>query len=277
MPSQTGFAHLNGTQVYYEIAGSGAPLVLVHAGIADSRMWDEQFSVLAHDFTVVRYDMRGFGQTPMTAGMFAHRHDLAALLQHLNITHTALLGCSMGGKTIIDFALEFPDIVTALLPVAAGVSGYVVEGDHPSQWNALIAAYEQGDLAQTSEYEVQIWVDGPHRRPDQVPASIRDRVRAMNLIALATPDDLGTEQPLDPPAISRLHEIHVPTLVIMGELDQPRILEQCAYIAQEIPRAETVTLPTAHLPSMELPDTFKQVVQAFLQRTSVKNAQVSDA
>jgi len=183
----------------------------------------------------------------------------------------------MGGKTIIDFALEFPNIATALIPVAAGVSGYVVEGDHPSQWNALIAAYEQGDLAQTSEYEVQIWVDGPHRRPDQVPASIRDRVRAMNLIALATPDDLGTEQPLDPPAISRLHEIHVPTLVIMGELDQPRILEQCAYIAQEIPRAETVTLPTAHLPSMELPDTFNQIVQAFLRRTSAKNAEVSHA
>ena len=272
MPSQTGFAHLNGTQIYYEIAGSGPPLVLVHAGIADSRMWDEQFVVLAHDFTVVRYDMRGFGQTRMTAGPFAHPHDLAALLQHLNITSTALLGCSMGGRVSIDFALEFPDIATALIPVASGVSGYTFEGDQPSQWLALIAAYEQGDLAQTSEYEVQIWVDGPHRRPDQVPASIRDRVRAMNLIALATPEDLGTEQPLDPPAISRLHDIQVPTLVIIGELDQPRILEQCACIAHAIPRAETVTLPTAHLPSMERPDEFTQIVQGFLQRTIVKSA-----
>lgn len=272
MSSQTGFAHLNGTQVYYEIAGSGAPLVLVHAGIADSGMWDEQFSILAHDFTVVRYDMRGFGQTPMTAGTFAHRHDLAALLQHLNISRTALLGCSMGGEMIIDFALEFSDIATALIPVAAGVSGHVFEGEQPAQWNALVAAYDQGDLVQASEYEVQIWVDGPHRRPDQVPAHIRDRVRAMNLIALATPEDLGTEQQLDPPAISRLHDIHVPTLVIIGELDQPRILEQCAWIAQAIPQAETVTLPTAHLPSMERPAEFNQIVQAFLQRTLVKGA-----
>jgi 3-oxoadipate enol-lactonase len=272
MPLQTGFAHLNGTQIYYEIAGSGPPLVLVHAGIADSRMWDEQFAVLAHDFTIVRYDMRGFGQTRMTAGTFAHRHDLAALLRHLNISRAALLGCSMGGKTIIDFALEFPDIATALIPVASGVSGYVFEGDRPSQWDALVAAYKQGDLSQTSEYEVQIWVDGPHRRPDQVPASIRDRVRAMNLIALATPEDLGAEQSLDPPAISRLQDIHVPTLVIIGELDQPRILEQCACIAQAIPQAETVMLPTAHLPSMERPDEFNQIVQAFLQRTIVSNA-----
>jgi pimeloyl-ACP methyl ester carboxylesterase len=272
MPSQSGFAHLNGTQVYYEIAGSGPPLVLVHAGIADSRMWDEQFAVLARDFTVVRYDLRGFGQTPMTAGTFAHHHDLAALLQHLNIARTALLGCSMGGQMIIDFALEYPEIATALIPVASGVSGYVYEGDRPPQWDALVAAYEQGDLEQASEYEVQIWVDGPHRRPDQVPASIRDRVRTMNLIALATPEDLGTEQPLDPPAVSRLHEIGVPTLVIIGELDQPRILEQCAYIAQAIPRAETVRLPTAHLPNMERPDEFNRIVQAFLQRAFAERA-----
>jgi 3-oxoadipate enol-lactonase len=268
MPSQTGFAYFNGTQIYYEIAGSGTPLVLVHAGIADSSMWDEQFSVLAEDFMVVRYDMRGFGRTPMTAGTFAHRHDLAALLQHLNIARTALLGCSMGGEMIIDFALEFPGIAAALIPVASGVSGYVFEGDRPPQWNALVAAYEQGDLVQASEYEVQIWVDGPHRGPDRVPASIRDRVRAMNLIPLAIPDDLGDEQPLDPPAIGRLHDIHVPTLVIIGELDQPRILEQCAYIAQGIPHAETATLPTAHLPSMERPDEFNRIVREFLQEAA---------
>jgi len=266
MSSQTGFAHLNGTQLYYEVAGSGPALVLVHAGIADSRMWDEQFSVLAHDFTIVRYDMRGFGQTPMIAGTFAHRHDLAALLQHLNISRTALLGCSMGGQMILDFALEFPEIVTALIPVASGVSGYAFEGDRPPQWNALVAAYERGDLAQTSEYEVQIWVDGPHRRPDQVPASIRDRVHAMNLIALATPEDLGAEQPLDPPAINRLRDIQAPTFVVIGELDQPRILEQCAYIAQAIPGAETTSLPAAHLPNMERPEEFYQVVRDFLQR-----------
>lgn len=266
MPLQTGFAHLNGTQFYYEIAGSGPHLVLVHAGIADSRMWDEQFSVLARDFTVVRYDLRGYGQTPMTAGAFAHRRDLAALLQHLDISRTALLGCSMGGAMIIDFALEFPDVVTALIPVAAGISGHKWEGDRPPQWDALVAAYEQGDLVQASEYEVQIWVDGPHRRPDQVPANLRDLVREMNLIPLAVPEDLGEEQALDPPAINRLHDIYAPTLVIIGELDQPRTLAACAFMARGIPHAETVTLQTAHLPNMERPDEFNQIVKAFLQR-----------
>ncbi len=108
MLSQSGFAQLNGTQFYYEVAGSGPHLVLVHAGIADSRMWDEQFSVLARDFTVVRYDLRGFGQTLMVTGAFAHRHDLAALLQHLGIARTALIGCSMGGATI--FLRKFPTL-----------------------------------------------------------------------------------------------------------------------------------------------------------------------
>lgn len=267
--SHTGFAPLNGTRVYYEMAGSGPPLVLVHAGIADHRMWDEQFSVLARDFTVVRYDMRGFGQTPMVAGRFAHRHDLAALLQHLHIPRAALIGCSRGGETILDFALEFPDCVTALLPVTSGVSGYAFRGDPPPQWDALVAACDRGDLAQAAEYELQIWVDGPHRRPDQVPASIRERVRAMNLIALATPEDLGTEEPLDPPAIGRLHAIDAPTLVVIGALDQPRVLERCRCIAQGIPAAETATLPAAHLPNMECADAFNTLVRAFLQRTVV--------
>lgn len=273
MVLQTGFANVNGTRIYYEMTGSGPALVLVHAGIADSRMWDEQFSVLAHDFTVVRYDLRGFGQTPMIAGAYSHRHDLAALLQHLDIARTALLGCSTGGAMIIDFALEYPGVATALVPVAAGVSGHEWEGGRPQQWEALVAAYEQGDLVKASEYEVQIWVDGPHRRPDQVPASLRDRVREMNLIPLAVPDDLGEEQPLEPPAINRLHDIHVPTLVIIGELDQPRPLAACEVIAQGIPHAETVTLPAAHLPNMERPDEFNQIVQAFLRRSLLDEAQ----
>ncbi len=263
--ARSGFADINGTRTSYEIAGSGDPLVLVHAGIADSRMWDAQFEVFARDFTVVRYDLRGYGRTQAVAGAFSYHEDLAALLEHLGIARAALIGCSMGGRTIIDFALEHPASVAALVPVASGVSGYGSEGDEPPQWKAAVEAYERGDLEQVAEYEVQIWVDGPTRGPDVVPVAIRDLVREMDLIPLAVPDELVDERPLEPPAVGRLHEIAAPTLVVAGELDQPGVIRQCAFIAEQVPGAESATLPTAHLPNMERPLEFNELVLAFLR------------
>lgn len=265
MTATTGTIAVNGAELYYEVAGSGPAVVLVHAGIADSRMWDAQFAALAEFFTVVRYDMRGFGRTPMVAGDYAHRHDLLGLLDALNIDQAALVGCSMGGEMVLDFTLEFPDRVSALVPVASGVSGFEYNGPRPRQWEALVAADEQGDVSLFAELEVQIWVDGPQRGPDQVPSSIRDLVREMDLIALSAPQDLGKERPLEPPAVMRLNEIQVPTLVIIGDLDQPRIIVQAEYTAQHIPHARDMRLATAHLPNLELPDEFTSIVGGFLR------------
>jgi 3-oxoadipate enol-lactonase len=80
------------------------------------------------------------------------------------------------------------------------------------------------------------------------------------------PDDLGEDLPLDPPVVGRLHEIRVPMLLIVGELDQPSAPEQSAFIAEHVPHAERVSLPTAHLPSMERPNPFNEIVLAFLRR-----------
>ncbi|MEZ4726789.1 MAG: alpha/beta hydrolase [Caldilineaceae bacterium] len=121
---QTGSVALNGTTFFYEAAGAGHPLVLVHAGICDSRMWDEQFSVFAQQYQVVRYDLRGYEQTPAVAGSFAHHHDLYALLTYLGIARTHLLGCSMGGSACLDFALAHPTMVDKLILVGSSPSGY---------------------------------------------------------------------------------------------------------------------------------------------------------
>jgi pimeloyl-ACP methyl ester carboxylesterase len=265
MQTHTGRADINGAGIYYEIAGDGPPLMFVHAGIADGRMWDEQFDFFAHDYTVVRPDLRGYGRTPMPPGPFAHHRDLAALLRHLDLPRAAWVGCSMGGAAILDLALEHPEMIAALVPVASGVSGFEYEGGRPAQWAALEEAYYRGDLLAASEYEVQIWVDGPRRGPGDVPAALRDKVRAMNLIPLAVPEDPGQEVALDPPAIGRLGEIAAPALVVVGSLDQPSILARCERIAEGIPGAETVTLPTAHLPNMELPEEFNAALRAFLR------------
>lgn len=265
---QTGFAGINGTQFYYEVAGTGYPLVLVHAGIADRRMWDAQVRAFAQHYKVIRYDMRGYGKTAMVAGPFSHHQDLYDLLRFLGIEHAHLLGCSKGGTTIIDFTLEHPEMVSALVLVAATPSGYELRGDPPKQWDELVAAYKQHNFARASELEVQIWVDGPHRTPDQVDPTIRDRVREMNMIALATEaSELGSEQPLEPAAVNRLAELHVPTLVIVGDLDVPKLVTAGELLASKIVGAAKAVIPgTAHLPNLEQPEAFNQIVLDFLRR-----------
>lgn len=260
------FAELNGTKFYYELAGSGPPLVLVHAGIADGRMWDAQFSVFAQHYRVLRYDRRGFGQTPMVAGDYAHHGDLDALLQHLQIERALLVGCSQGAKTIVDFALEHPARVAALGLVAPALSGFAFNGAAPPQAAALDRAEAAGDLALVNELELQVWVDGPHRTPADVDAAVREQVRAMNALALQTPMDLGQEQPLVPSAAGRLGEIHAPTLILTGNLDTPRTLAAAEWLAQHIAGATRVSMEgTAHLPNMEQPAVFNQHVLTFLQ------------
>jgi pimeloyl-ACP methyl ester carboxylesterase len=263
---QSGFAEVNGARLYYEVAGGGDPLVMVHAGIADRRMWNSQWPVLAERYTVVRYDLRGFGQSASVEGTFSHHEDLYGLLEFLGITGAVLMGCSRGGAACIDMTLEHPDRVQALILVGAGVGGVQRSGERPKQWEEAVSSFEQGDLERTAELEVQIWVDGPRRASDQVDPQIRSLVREMNLIALQNEKlELGSEQALDPPALNRLHELRIPTLVIVGDQDQPDVVNMADLLEQRIAGARKEVLHgTAHLPNMEQPEHFNRLVLDFL-------------
>jgi pimeloyl-ACP methyl ester carboxylesterase len=264
---QSGRAHLEGADLYYEIAGEGPSLVLAHAGFVDGRMWDEQFPVLARHYRVVRYDRRGFGHSTLTPGPFSHRRDLYQLLQFLGIKRAHLLGCSVGGATIIDFALEHPDMTSSLILVSSALGGYQFQGDVPRPLQELMAALQANDLHQAAELAVRIWIAGPRRTPDQVDARLRERGREMSLTAL--PNIFVQEAPLEPPAIERLHELAAPTLVILGDLDDPSIAAIGDLLATRIQGARKAIIPgAAHLPNMDQPEHFNQQVLAFLQEVS---------
>ena len=262
---KNGFAEVGGARFYYEIAGEGPPLVLLHAGIADGRMWDEQFEVFAEHYQVLRYDRRGFGKTEMVAGAYSHHRDLHELLKLLQIEHAALLGCSQGAKIAVDFTLAHPDMTDALVLVAPALSGFAYTGDMPRQAEQMDLAEEAGDLAQINELELQIWVDGPQRTPDQVDARVRERVREMNRIALQTPDGLGNEQPLEPAAAGRLAELlHTPTLIVVGDLDTPKTLAAAGFLTTHIAGGRKLGMTgVAHLPNMESPEEFNRHVLSF--------------
>ena len=267
MLRETGMAEVNGARIYYEVAGEGEPLVLVHAGIADSRMWEAQLAEFANHYQVIRYDMRGFGRTAMEEGPYSHHDDLRGLLDSLDVERAHLVGCSMGGGAVLDFALEFPERARNLVLVGPAVSGFRPDLDPPRQWDEIVAADEAGDLGRISELEVQIWVDGPRRSPEDIDVSIRDLVREMNLIALENEaSGLGEAWEPEPPAVDRLPDIQAPSLLIVGEEDQPRVFAAADLLERELPNVRKVVIPgAAHLPNMERPEHFNRLVLDFLE------------
>ena len=273
---QTGFAPVNGTTLYYEVAGTGHPFILVHGHLLDRKSWDDQFGVFAKEYRVIRYDQRGFGDSGLiTKGQqYSDRQDLSALMKFLSIESAYLMGVSGGGSLAIDFTLEHPEMVDALIPVTAGVSGY-----HPSEevmskypevarlYTGLNEAFEQHNIPQAVEISLQLWTDGPGRLPNQAAPEVRQRVREMTTRNWERPDDEAQAEspptPLEPPAVGRLSQIAVPTLIILGEWDAPNPLDQ---LAAEIPGArKAVISETAHHPFMEKPAEFNEIVLDFLK------------
>jgi 3-oxoadipate enol-lactonase len=181
-PVRTGFAELNGTTLYYEVAGAGHPFVLVHGHLLDRRSWDDQFAVFAGRYRVIRYDQRGFGDSGLiTKGeSYSDRQDLYDLLKFLGIENAYLMGVSGGGALAIDFTLEHPEMVDALIPVTAGVSGFLpTEEDkqkHPDvvrMYTSLNEAFERHDIARAVEISLALWTDGPSRLPRQAAPAVR--------------------------------------------------------------------------------------------------------
>jgi 3-oxoadipate enol-lactonase len=266
--NRTGTLEVNGAQLYYEEWGAGPALVLVHAGIADGRMWDDQMPVFAQHYRVIRFDQRGFGRSAPASGTFARHEDLRALLAALEIERAHLVGCSMGGKMLIDFVLSYPAVAASLSLVCTGPYAFQYDAPRPRQADALNAAYEAGDVERASWLEIELWVDGPQRTPDQVPAAIREKVYQMNLQAIR--NELSAEadeQILEPHAVDRLGEIQTPTLVIIGDLDNPAAVAGATFTAASIPGAQKAVMTgTAHLPNLERPDEFNQILTDFLAR-----------
>ncbi len=255
--------------LYYEVAGSGEPLVLCHAGFVDSGMWDSQWVEFSQFFRAVRFDMRGYGKSDPAQGPISRRKDLEGLLDQLGIQHAVLLGCSMGATIILDFALEHPERVDALVLVSGVPGGFKLQGEAPPELLAMMAAMQEGDLARVSELQVRLWVDGPYRQPEQVDPQVRQRAAEMNRI----PVELGTWarvdtqplDPLDPPAVQRLDQIRVPTLIIVGALDNPELPRAADVMEKGIPGARKVIIAdAAHMPNMERPAEFNRAVLSFL-------------
>ena len=262
----------NGARLYVEQQGTGEPLVLLHAGIADRRQWDDQLPDFASSFAVTRYDHRGWGRSEAPAGPVAFHEDLYALLSALGIERAHVLGISMGGTFAIDFALSHPQMVSSLILVDSWLSGFSVPASEAEQaiWAAFEAALNEGQLDRANELETDLKLVGIYRTPDMVDAQTRQRLRALHRPAFDRLAEREAMQPWlkpEPPSAERLGEISAPTLVVYGDLDVPAVPLIAAKLGSEIRNAEVVCMRgTAHVPNMEQPREFNGAVLDFLAK-----------
>ena len=268
--ADTGFAPINGARIYFEAAGAGMPFVMVHAGVADSRQWNNEFAYYATRHRVVRYDLRGYGRSEPTAGDFRHLADLEALLAHLEVDRPLILmGCSMGGGLAMDFAFAHPSDVAALIMVGSGPAGLELDVPMDPRFAEVQRAIEARDAERVIELEVQIWFDGVGRTPDQVDPAMRALAYDMNRVAVThAAKRLGTRKPDGSKAAGEhLAELRMPVAVIVGEHDVEYLHAAAAYMAERLPTVEKVSMnDAAHLPNMDHPREFARIVDAFLAR-----------
>jgi 3-oxoadipate enol-lactonase len=257
-----------------EGASDRPPILLLHAGIADSRAWDALAPRLVEaGYRVVRYDRRGFGRTVTEDVEFSNRADLVAVLDALGIGRAALVGNSQGGQIAFDAAIEHPERVAAVVGVGAGLGGF--EGDVTDDEIALFdrseALEERLDAGETDvldellELDVAMWVDGPGQPIDRVPVDIRDLVRAMDREHYDPARVQGRPIPLRPPAAERLADLRAPVLAVAGALDVGEVVATAHHLAAELDQATAVVWPdVAHMIGMEAPDRLAGLIVDFL-------------
>jgi 3-oxoadipate enol-lactonase len=257
------------TGLAFEIAGSGEPLVLVHAGVADRRMWDPQWPAFAAAHRVVRYDLRGYGESLPPSGPWSQHADLLGLLDELGIARAHVVGTSVGAGIAVEAALAQPQAVASLVLAAPGGALYGgATDDLRAVWHDEIEALDRGDLDAAVEVNLRAWVDGPSRPADAVDPEIRAFVGRMQRDAFELPEwdpESAPETELEPPAHARLGEIVCPTLIIVGEADQAATRDGANRLATEIPGAGFLSVPdAAHMLTLERPREFERLVLDFV-------------
>lgn len=257
-----GIRAINGTRLYYEVMGSGPPLVLVHGFSLDCRMWDDQMAAFAARHRVIRYDLRGFGQSPVPAAPYAHVEDLKALLEYLGIAQAAILGLSFGGGIAIDFALAYPDATQALIPVSTVLGGYRWTPDFGASLGAVYKIGRSSGIEAAREQWLAHPLFGPLQEREVAWQHFAPMVAAYSGWHWVNADPGHAP---DPPAIERLAAIAAPTLVVVGEREVPDFRAVAEVLVARIPGARRVVLPgVGHMVNMEDPGSFNRIVLDFL-------------
>ncbi|MDH5680254.1 MAG: alpha/beta hydrolase [Spirochaetota bacterium] len=263
MDYNSGMAEINNTRINYEIAGTGPPLVLIHGFSLDLRMWDLQFETFSRTHRVLRYDVRGYGQSPAPEdNNYYQTDDLKGLMDYLDVPNAHVLGLSMGGGIALNFTLDYPDRVKSLFLVGSVIPGYV----YPEQY--LTSRVSLADIAQKEGVKkaIDTWLDQPLLRPAMTNPAVAPRLREII-------SDYSGHHWLHQyyglvrgkTAYDRLHTIDKPTHILVGQHEAPHLLHAAEILFQGIDDTQKAILPDAgHILNMENPVIFNKALTVYL-------------
>jgi pimeloyl-ACP methyl ester carboxylesterase len=260
--ADVGYAEVNGTSLYYEVRGDGPPMVLIQGGNLVQEMWEDQLEAFSKGYRVVTYDVRGFGRSGAWGDPFRACDDLKGLLDVLDIERAHLVGLSLGGRIAVDFALEYPERVGALVLAGPGLSGYDWSQSDQSWAEPVMEAVRAGDSARAAE----LWLDSPYMTPAMKNPDLAPRLRKLARANARIWVNQDSEEPISPPAIERLADISAPTLLILGDKDVTDI-ERIAGILKEGIRGSKLerVKGSGHMVNLEWPETFNWIALEFLK------------
>ncbi len=256
---------IHGARIHYEREGAGLPVMLLHAGIADARMWEPQVAAFAKHFDVVCPDTRGFGQSELPPVRWSAEADLLALMDQLQLKPAHLVGCSIGSSIAMDFALQYAERVAKLVLVGPSIGGANFGKKYPEVFAEVRAADEANDMVAVNHAEMYLFLDGPRRRRGYVRQPLRDLFLDMNGGNVNADWESAPTDDLNPPAVARLQEITAPTLVVVGDEDVPPVFDAVDLLMEKVPHARKAVIhDAAHLPNLEHPHEFNRIVLEFL-------------
>lgn len=246
---------VNGARLWYDEAGSGPAVLLLHGGLGDSGLWEPVVPFLAERFRTIRSDLRFYGRSTGPNAPWSWQDDAIGVLDELGIQRAAIVGLSMGGKLALDIALAHPDRLWAVAGVAPGLGGHD-GGAYTEEHEARFEAAEDKTAAMM-EIDFEVWA----------PLGADDRIRRL---WRATPDanplPEGVE-PLEPPgapAKERLGELRVPTLVVTASHDPAGMREIGPLVEREAPNARHLELDSDHYLTLREPELLSSMLLEFL-------------
>jgi 3-oxoadipate enol-lactonase len=256
MIHKTGFVHVNGTNLYYEVRGSTkaakqfAPVILVHGLSLDNQIWDSQFRVLSKFFVTYRYDVRGHGQSDPATGPVGLHDDLIGFMDALGIEKAHLVGLSLGGNAVTEVAATHPERVENVVLIDSGINGFLYPTPNVLQ---RIPTYLDIYNTQGREAALKAWVQDPlfavsYQNPLVQPV-LEEIVLNCSCSLFFNP-----QFQIRPPTFSRLGQITSPTLVLIGELDEHEFQAAADALDQNIPNSVKVVVPDAgHMTNLDKP------------------------
>lgn len=275
LETSTGTAEVNGASLYYEKRGSGVPVLLLHGFTLDTRMWDSQFESLSRSYQVIRYDMRGHGKSSGARAAdggpfsFSQAADVAGLMDALQLDDAHIVGLSMGGYVAYEFAVDHPDRVRTLTVID---SAWRYDPARTSDFQTRVVGYVTAAAADL-EAGLRSWLADPLFVPANWNAQVKAELDAIVLTGHVAqgagaffPNALTATSP-SPLAETRLGELEMPTLVVVGALEDPEFIAHAGFITDAVAGAEKAVIDGAgHMSNMEKPDDVNRALEAFLSK-----------